>query len=252
MSKNFKQQSSGSLGLPRHLSHSVVYFASPFFQAVLDGDWKETHPSLHTLSDNEEVQDRTQLVERQDEAPASNYSTGQSEEGRELTYFKSATSPRASFHTAHFTFDNQDLMVERDSSLVADEALSDSSNEEQDIHRNIAPQRERTKSLGDKGGEMTGILKRLATPPPRQEDVLDSESDTGIKHESDPIESHSTLLADKRRRKKQNRKIVAIIDLSEEEASTFQDFLCLVYPSKCTQTYSSVSSYSDLIPFLQI
>lgn len=211
---------------------SVLYFASPFFQAVLDGDWKETHPSLHTLSDNEEAQERAQDAEGEEESPVHTYRTTLSEDEREVTYFKGATSPRASFHTAHFNFDNQESMSERDISLMADEALSDSSDEIHETLDSIKSRRERTKSLGDKGGgEVTGILKRLATPPPHQ-DNLDSDSDTGIKHESDPIEAHTALQTEERSRKKQNRRIVAIIDLSEEGASTFQEFLCLVYPSE--------------------
>ena len=223
---------------------SILYFASPFFQAVLDGDWKETHPSLHSLSDSEdEDRDREQgggkeegeqgNVDRGSKADDPPSRSGSLSEGPSSARF--APSPRSSFYTAHFTLDQQDHndLASSPSSKVRarSNTLENDDGHTQGLEE-LGQGRERRRSDGEPS-EMTGRLKRLATPPPPS---LDPDEVMGI--EKKPAES--TIAVEKRRgQQRRARDVVAIIDLSEEEASTFQDFLCLVYPSEFRQSDSS-------------
>jgi hypothetical protein len=183
----------------------ILYFASPFFQAVLDGDWKETHPSLHSLSDAEDDKESTTSAE---EGIKKTNLTNDSEE-EDLSPMTTATSPRASFYTAHFSFDQIDASTEED------EMTKETSESEVD--------------------EVVSRLQRLATPPPftnPQESVEDTSTECGNETYTNE-KAHIAKAVDRgQKSKKSKRKVVAIIDLSEEEASTFQDFLFLVYPSK--------------------
>lgn len=197
--------------------YRVLYFASPFFQAVLDGDWKETHPSLHSLSDSDD--DDEISVE---EAVLINSDRPALIDGEEIKICRSATSPRASFYTADFAFDGEDTAAEPDSnteakvdsSMHADPYMGSSSNM-------MINGREPITDAPETGER----LERLATPP-----QLDDTA--GSSDHSPTLQARQDSSTRGRKSRKHRPNLVAIIDLSEEDASTFQDFLCLVYPSE--------------------
>lgn len=249
-----------------YVHKSVLYFASPFFRAILDGDWKETHPSLHTLSSSGSSMDST-LTKSDDEEQSSDSEKIHDQ----LASLRLPASPRTSFHTAFFTLDsavdNVEAATSQDSSLKVYDSMDDvlhpgSPLADQD-QQTTPPISTSSKvpmagygtaaDISDYTPERTidrlelgGRLQRMATPPlpdhleeidPLKEKEKDqtplqnSGSDSGIK-ESAEIESRiatDAIRSHRNRTKDQN--LAAIIDLTEEDAATFQDFLCHVYPN---------------------
>ncbi|PWN37339.1 uncharacterized protein FA14DRAFT_116065, partial [Meira miltonrushii] len=121
-----------------YVHKAVLYFASPFFRAILDGDWKETHPSLHTISSSESS---------------------------------------------------------------VDSALTRSEDEEQTDNSPVE---------ADKAEKQTNT-------EPGSDTIKEAE------RRNDATRSQ--------RLQKRDQNLVAVIDLTEEDAATFQDFLCHVYPN---------------------
>ena len=200
---------------------------------MLDGDWKETHPSLHSLSDTEDGEGSVNSVENED--PKSTASLQE-----ELASMKIPTSPRASFYTAHFTLDHADTSTDFDSSPSAKARFRNSLTRErirdEDKERSIGlgemdTQAEMPQNLYEEG-DMVGRLKRLATPPPPSSHPTQDDVEDGTKEPGKTPQVSPKKHIGKGGRIQKQRNVIAIIDLSEEEASTFQDFLCLVYPSE--------------------
>jgi hypothetical protein len=220
--------------LPAFALCSILYFASPFFQALLDGNWKETHPSLHSLSDTEDTRGSAYSVEEGDRCS----SFGSLEE--DLKARKRLTSPRASFYTAHFNLDQADVTStdSPSSPLVGEQYESlaiDEKNEGSSLQPTFPDLRQNASQILLAEDEVTGRLQRLATPPPRSphQDGIPEEAkrSTGSK----PSNTKSTHLSEANpdpSKKWRKGGLVAIIELSEEKGSTFQDFLSLVYPSE--------------------
>jgi hypothetical protein len=184
---------------------------------VLDGDWKETHPSLHSLSDSDD-EEEVPVVE----AAVIDADRPVLTDGEEEKIYRAATSPRASFYTADFAFDGEDTAAEPDSnteakvnsSMQTDPYMGSSSNM-------IIDEREPIIDAPETGER----LERLATPP--QHDDTAGSSD-----HSPTLQARQDSSTRGRKSRKHRSNLIAIIDLSEEDASTFQDFLCLVYPSE--------------------
>jgi BTB/POZ domain len=244
-----------------YVHKAVLYFASPFFRAILDGDWKETHPSLHTLSSSESSVDST-LTKSEDEE--------QSERIHEqLASLRLPASPRTSFHTAFFTLDsaldNAEATMSQDSAVKAydsmDESLQtgslvavqDQQTPPRSISRNEPLTNDNEKDGDDSpnhtidGDEPGGRLQRMATPP--LPDHLERESSPTVE-DNDKADKQTSKIdlnidnikgAEQRkgsdttskphRLQKREHNLVAVIDLTEEDAATVQDFLCHVYPN---------------------
>lgn len=212
----------GSHLTPHHAR--ILYFASPFFQAVLDGDWKETHPSLYSLSDTEDIEGSVVSAEHDTVKDTASLKD-------KLESLKMPTSPRASFYTAHFAFDHPNESTDTASSP------SSKSNDRADTVRkegfDMIPEKSPSlESLGTQKderrgsheeGEISGRMRRLATPPPI-DSLRDAVGNEAVRNTS--------AVAARPKSKRDKEGVVAVIDLREEEASTFQDFLCLVYPSE--------------------
>lgn len=247
-----------------YVHKSILYFASPFFRAILDGDWKETHPSLHTLSSSESSADSAFTKSEDEEQTSTSQKIHE-----QLASLRLPKSPRTSFHTAFFTLDsavdNAEATTSQDSSVKVydstDESLivgslgavQDQQTPPRSISRNepmtgYSPSATVDDNDDDDfpnhtidGDELGGRLQRMATPPlpdhlerdssPVEEEKVEKQIQTetgsnpikGAERRNDTTKPH--------RIQKRDDSLVAVIDLTEEDAATFQDFLCHVYPN---------------------
>ncbi|UZJ54397.1 hypothetical protein CBS101457_003717 [Exobasidium rhododendri] len=133
------------------------------------------------------------------------------------------SSPLAGTH--HQAFD-----IDRDDSRDAHECTL-SPSYQQKVWREV-----------DEEEEVIGRLQRLATPPPSFPDQ-DDEFVDNVEKSNDvglvKAKNLSSTSSAGQGRKKGG--VIAIIDLSEEEASTFQDFLSLIYPNlDLTVTWNNI------------
>lgn len=222
----------------------MLYFSSPFFQAVLDGDWKENHPSLHSLSDRAEDDDD----EGDSDQSKLQGGTGESQsdwlgvEDRDIneniatSLQATLASPRASYYTANLVFDNQDTAILPSSprSRARANTVNPKDKDATRLDRSRSLDSlitSRRTSLHDPG-QFDGTLQRLATPPPLVTQ-MDTLPDRYLPETDDDKDKSS---------RDPSRSIIAVVDLTEEAATTFQDFLCLVYPSESPLSYPCHSS----------
>lgn len=264
-----------------YVHKAVLYFASPFFRAILDGDWKETQPSLHTLSSSESSIDSALTTSSQDEEQTERIH-------EQLASLRLPASPRTSFHTAFFTLDsavdNEEAIISQDSSVKAYDstddslqtgslgAVQDQKTPPSSISRHEPNTEYSTSATAGEdddispnhtldGDELGGRLERMATPPlpdHLEKDITPAEEEKTEK-QTNKIDSSKDNNETSRSRKLQKRdqNLVAVIHLTEEDAATFQDFLCHVYPNlDLTVTWINIFplfAFSDKfeVPFLR-
>lgn len=246
-----------------YVHKAILYFASPFFRAILDGDWKETHPSLHTISSSEassnDEDDSISNLDHLDDEQDASQGRGVAKQSMERSSItQSHSSPRASFYTADFTFEYAEQSTQHRSSTAntagsvtpgrtGDDVAGDEEKFELQTtndglqfsaHDDAIGQPTPSVASAQRDGELAGRLERMATPP--LPDKADTTGDGAMESRHAPEETtkHVPMLKGKtdgkaRRapRKANLDNITAIIDLSEEDAGTIQDVLCHVYPN---------------------
>lgn len=210
-----------------HHHLSVLYFSSPFFRAILDGDWKETHPSLHSsmlecsdtgegtgasspFSGDEHI-DIPSGFEQSLTARESGLADGTR---MEKSISDHARSPRASFHTAHLNFEvlqdqfsgddvpplpTPDVFPQGPASLpIADLehcSTPDVASLTADVTGRQSQGKSRHRSISEPlsqsdVNDLAGRLQRMATPPlPDKLSHLDSQACTSSAESSNEDES---------------------------------------------------------------
>lgn len=227
----------------RHVLARILYFASPFFRAILDGGWKETQPA---------ALDGCSGSEREDESDArsSTPSSHASDDGKGSAMAPTAhlpTSPRASFHTAQLVLDPAEG-TDAYAVSVQSTATTDVQGGDVDgalghgpsglaIRSQAREAGTRTRSVSEPASPtvtpkgLASRLQRMATPPlPDKFSAPRTAS-----HASQPCEgSTSSKVAEAHAQSRAERQplwgVAAIIELSEEDPSTFQDVLRHIYP----------------------